>query len=147
MDARFAVRGTQVPPPDLIVVDIDANTFTVLQQRWATFPRSFHGQVIDRMTAAGITAIAYDVQFTEPSDDPAEDNALIEAAARAGKVVFATTEVDEHGRTNVFGGEDVLREFNTRAANAAVPPDPGGVIRRVPFAVDKLESLASPPSK
>jgi adenylate cyclase len=98
--------------------------------------------VIDRLAKAGVTAIAYDVQFTEPSEDPTEDNALIEATGRAGNVVFSTTEVDDQGRTNVFGGEDVLREYNARAANTQLPPDPGGVIRRVPFAVDGLETFA-----
>jgi adenylate cyclase len=141
VDARFAIRGTQPVPDELVVVDIDSKTFVTLQQRWASFPRSYHGQVIDRLTKAGVKAIAYDVQFTEPSEDPAEDNALIEAVGRAGNVILATTEVDEQGRTNVFGGEEVLRQFNSRAANALLPSDPGGVIRRVAYSVDKLQAL------
>jgi adenylate cyclase len=141
VDARFAIRGTQPVPDEVVVVDIDSKTFVTLQQRWASFPRSYHGQVIDRLTKAGVTAIAYDVQFTEPSEDPAEDNALIEAVGRAGNVVLATTEVDDQGRTNVFGGEEVLRQFNSSAANALLPADPGGVIRRVAYSVDKLEAL------
>ena len=141
LDARFAIRGTQPVPDEVVVVDIDSKTFVTLQQRWASFPRSYHGRVIDRLTKAGATAIAYDVQFTEPSEDPAEDNALIEAVGRAGNVVLATTEVDEQGRTNVFGGEEVLRQFNSRAANALLPGDSDGVIRRVAYSVDKLEAL------
>ena len=40
---------------------------------------------------------------------PREDNALIEAVERADGVVLSTTEVDERGESNVFGGEDVRR--------------------------------------
>jgi len=85
--------------------------------------------------------IAYDIQFTE-STVRKEDNALIEAVARAGNVVLATTEVDANGRTNVFGGAEVVRQIRARVGNAAIPTDPGGVIRRVPYEVDRLKSFA-----
>ena len=150
LDARFSIRGLQPAPDDVIVVDIDAKTFNDLNTRWERWPRTYHATAIDRLVEAGARGIAYDVQFTEPSgnpDDPndprnLEDVALIEAVGRAGSVVLATTEVDEEGRTNVFGGEEVLRQYNARAANAALPPDQGGVIRRIPFEVEKLETFA-----
>ena len=111
LDARFSIRGLQPSPDDVIVVDIDAKTFTDLKTRWERWPRTYHAAAIDRLVEAGARAIAYDVQFTEPSANPAEDNALIQAVGRAGYVVLATTEVDENGKTNVFGGEEVLRQF------------------------------------
>ena len=138
VDARFALRGAQPPPDELVVVEVDAATFVELQTQWP-FPRSLHARVIDRLSAAGARVIGYDVQFSEPTD-PEEDNALIESVARAGNVVLATTEVDDQGRGNVFGGAD-LREFNTRAGNAGLPPDPGGVMRRTTFEVDGLETF------
>lgn len=139
VDARFGLRGTQPTPDDFVVVEIDAATFIALQKQWP-FPRSLHAQVIDKLRAGRARAIAYDVQFSEPTEVK-EDNALIEAVARAGNVVLATTEVDDAGRGNVFGGAD-LRPFNTRAANALLPPDPGSVMRRATFSVDGLESLS-----
>jgi CHASE2 domain-containing sensor protein len=33
VDARFAIRGTQPVPDELVVVDIDSKTFVTLQQR------------------------------------------------------------------------------------------------------------------
>ena len=39
VDARFAVRGNQPPPRDIVEVDIDARTFQDLQQQWP-FPRT-----------------------------------------------------------------------------------------------------------
>jgi adenylate cyclase len=139
VDARFAIRGTQGTPPEVALVQIDDVTFGDLQVQWP-FPRKLHARLIDRLRKAGAQVIAYDVQFSEPTT-VAQDNALIEAVARAGNVVLAATEVDANGNTNVFGGAD-LRQFRTRAGSALFPPDPGGVLRRVPYAEEKLVSYA-----
>jgi adenylate cyclase len=142
VDARFSIRGKQKPPSDLIVVQIDDVTFDELNLRWP-FPRTVHAKVIDRISADGPKAIAYDVQFTEPSAKESEDIALADAISKAhGKVVLATTEVNERGQTAILGGDEVLREIGARPANALLPPDPGAVNRRVSYAVDKLKSLA-----
>lgn len=151
VDARFALRGSDGAPPRLVVVKIDDVTFDELGEQWP-FRRSRHAQVIDRIVRDGPRAIGYDVQFTEPTtpaDDTeeaaeraaAEDNALIESVAGAGgKVVLATTEVDE-GRSNVFGGDEVLEEIDARAGNALLPTDRGLVIRRVPYEVEGLKTF------
>ena len=82
-----------------------------------------------------------DVQFTEPTK-LAEDNALIDAVDRAPRIVLATTEVDEKGRSNVLGGEELLKEIGARSANAILNQDQGGVQRRIPYSFDGLESFA-----
>src|SRR5215204_2824922 len=92
VDSRFEVREGS-PPKDVAFVAVDDVTFDDLQARWP-FRRSLHAQVIDRLTKAGARAIAYDVQFTEPTK-VAEDNALIEAVDRSPRIVLATTAVDE----------------------------------------------------
>jgi adenylate cyclase len=141
VDTRFDVHGRQRAPSDIVTVDIDDHTFNALRRQWP-FPRSLHGRVITRIAAGRPRAIVYDVQFTEPTQ-PAEDNALIRAIARArGKVVLATTEVDEAGRSNVLGGDALLREIHARAGNSLLPADTGGVIRRLPLEVQRLPSLA-----
>ena len=141
VDARFAIRGEERPPDDLAVIAIDDVSFGELDQQWP-FPRSLHGDLIDVLSAAGVAAIVYDVQFTEPTT-AREDNALVSAVAAADvPVVLATEEVNRKGETNVFGGERVLRQVGARAGNSAFEPDPGGVFRRLPFATGGLESLA-----
>src|SRR5690348_14982171 len=75
LDARFDVRGKEGPPKNIVLVEIDDRTLNRLQRRFP-FARSLHAAVIRRLTAAGARAIAYDVQFTEPTT-PREDNALI----------------------------------------------------------------------
>jgi adenylate cyclase len=139
VDARFAVRGEEPSPRDVVVVEIDDVTLDDLDTQWP-FPRSVHADMIDRLRHAGVSTIAYDIQFTEPTRAQ-EDNALIQAVARAGNVVLATTEVDRQGNSNVFGGEEVLRNIGARSGNTVLDPDTGGVLRRVSYDVDGLKSF------
>jgi adenylate cyclase len=133
VEARFAIRGEHAAP-DVVVVGIDAKTFSKVRR--FPFRRTLHARVIDRIRRAGAKVIAYDVQFTEPSGDDAADDALIEAADRAPRIVFSTTEIGERGSSNVFGGDEVLRAIGAQAGSGNLPNDPGGVIRR--FAYDDL---------
>ena len=141
VDARFSIRGEQKPPEDLVVVKIDDVTFDETGEQWP-FPRSMHGRVIDRIAAEGPAVIAYDVQFSEPSEER-EDLPLAEAIERAKKrVVLATTEVNNRGEGKFLGApEEVLRDFGGRFGNGLFPNDPGGVIRRTSFSIDRLESF------
>ena len=140
VDARFSVRGTQERPDDIVVVGVDDVTFDELGVQWP-FPRSLHGRVIDRLREAGAKVIAIDIQFTEPSAAWREDNALIEAVARAPGVILSTTEVGRGGSTRVLGGEEVLAEVDARAANTVIEPDPGGTIRKMHYQVQGLVSF------
>ncbi|RKQ86793.1 HD domain-containing protein [Solirubrobacter pauli] len=129
IDMRFGVRGTQ-PVSGLVVVGIDERSFTELDEQWP-FPRSLHARMVDRLREAGARQIVYDVQFTEPSEDPDEDLALYDAIGRAQRVILATGEVDDDGRTRVLGGdENLARAGGARAAASTFPTDPGGAIRR-----------------
>jgi adenylate cyclase len=145
VDARFAIRGDQARPKDVVVVAIDDETFSDFNSAGLSgrypFPRKRFARVIDNLSDDGAKVIAYDIQFTERTNDE-DDNALINSVADAGNVVLATTEVDKQGRTNVFGGDDVVRQVGARVGNGNFPTDSGGVIRRVAYTVDKLKSLA-----
>lgn len=127
MDKRFAIRGAHVPK-DVAIVAVDARTLSALGP-WP-FPRRDHGTVIGRISAAHPRAIAVDIQFTEPTD-PADDNALIAAIESSGKVALATTETDRAGRTDVLGGDEVVRQVGARVGDSLVPVDANGVIRRI----------------
>ena len=70
--------------------------------------------------------IAYDVQFTEPSDDPDADNALIEATRAAGNVVLATTEIAEDGRPASSAAARASRTAGRSRPTRNVRTDPDG---------------------
>ena len=140
VDARFAVRGDLEPPADIAIVGIGERSFRELGEQWP-FPRSLHAEAIRRLKRDGARVIAYDVQFTEPSN-PADDQALADAVARAGNVVLATTVVNDRGETSVFGGEEVLRGLRARAAHAGLTTDSGRVVRRMSRELERLETLS-----
>ncbi|XAY04944.1 hypothetical protein DSM112329_01782 [Paraconexibacter sp. AEG42_29] len=143
MDARFDLRGDRTAPASVAVVGIDAATLAGL----GTFPfrRAFHARLVRRLTAMGVRSVAYDVQFTEASDRPADDDALVAAFADAPAAVLSTTEVDADGRTGVLGGTsgevDVLREIGARAGNTVLDSDPDGAVRKLARQVDGLASF------
>jgi CHASE2 domain-containing sensor protein len=140
IDMRFSVRKPS-RAPEVVVVAIDDKTFSDLRRQWP-FPRRLHAAVINRLAADGASAIAYDVQFTEPTDKR-DDLALYESIAHSKTpVVLAATEVNAAGQTNVLGGEGVLKEAHAVAAAANLPAESGGVIRRYPYSLLGLKSFA-----
>jgi adenylate cyclase len=130
VDARFAVRGTQSTPDEIIVVGVDDETFDELPNTRWPFPRSLEGRVIERVTEGGAKAVAVDIQFTEQTT-PKQDNALIEAIAGAPGVVLSTTETNKRGESRIFGGEEVVHELGAHAGNTTVPVESGGTTRKM----------------
>jgi adenylate cyclase len=148
IDARFSIRGTQHPPANIVLVQIDNATlqeFARTGRPQPPFPRRYDAQVIDRLRRAGASTIAVDLEFTHETDRR-DDNALIEAIGRAhGKVVLAASEVERGGRTDVLGGPSLLRELGARAAEVRLRPglevDSDGVTRRFAYAYNGLHSF------
>ena len=162
VNTRFSIRGRRQPPANVVLVEIDAATFDQLGLQWP-FPRRVHARVIEDIAREHPRAIAYDVQFTEASTCPlsatgsqpppgecpqarGDETALLAALENAhGRTVMATTETDAHGNTRFLGsseGKVLLGEVGSRPANALLPNDPGGVLRRVGFSVGGLRTLA-----
>jgi adenylate cyclase len=162
VNTRFSIRGHRRPPADIVVVRIDEPTFDELKLQWP-FPRVVHAKVIEAIAREHPRAIAYDVQLTEASNCPTspssslpqagrcpsahrDDVALLTALANAaGLTVMATTETEADGNAAFLGiveGTAVLHEVGSRPANALLPTDPGGVLRRVSLAVGGLKTLA-----
>jgi adenylate cyclase len=141
VDTRFSIRGDQDPREDIALVLIDDVTSRELPVRFP-FPRSLHGRVIDAINRDGAKTIAYDIEFLQPTK-VAEDNALINAVARAGpdKVVLADSQPDPQGRSGVFGGQEVLDQIGARAGNTQIGEDSDGVRRRIPYEVGNMETF------
>ncbi len=139
LKARFDVRGSE-PVTGMLVVGIDADTFTDLQVRWP-FRRSLHAEVVRRLNAAGAREIVYDVQFTEQTR-LRDDLALFNAIGDGDGAVLATSESDPKGRTRVLGGDDNLRSIGSRAAASDLRNDTSGAIASFPRSAGKLDSIA-----
>ncbi|HXW59817.1 MAG TPA: adenylate/guanylate cyclase domain-containing protein [Solirubrobacteraceae bacterium] len=146
IDARYSIRGTEHPPADVVLVEIDPATFQELSHAGLPsefpFPRHYDAEVIDRLRLAGASVIAMDLEFTHETDR-ADDNALIEAIGRArGKTVLAALEVEPDGATEVLGGGNLLHELGARAADARLTEDSDGVVRRFAYSYNRLHSFA-----
>ena len=81
VDARFGVRGSEGPPSDVVVVEIDDDTFNDAQRVQWPFPRCCTREVIDQIAKGAPARDRVDIQFTEPSDGHATRTA-IDAATR-----------------------------------------------------------------
>jgi len=145
IDARFSIRGSERTPSEIVLVEVDNNTFqelTKLRRRaeWP-FPRRYDAEVIDRVRAAGAQTIAMDIEFAHATDE-ADDLALFEAIGRAhGKTVLAATEVGPHGETEILGGAEHLQEAGARAAEALLTQDSDGAVRRFGYSYRELRSF------
>ncbi|HYM57270.1 MAG TPA: adenylate/guanylate cyclase domain-containing protein [Solirubrobacteraceae bacterium] len=141
VNTRFAVRGERPAPRDVIVVGIDDVTFSELRERFPFSRRTF-ARALARIADDRPRAIAYDVQFTEASDDPEADNELVLAIRRAGNVILSTTEVGANAKTNILGGAEAQKFARATPGNGLLPEDSAGALRRVPYAVDGLRALS-----
>src|SRR5436190_2576046 len=72
---------------DIVVVKIDDPSLRKYGN-WP-WPRRYHGQLVDRLSAAGAKRIFFDINFSYPSD-AANDRAFARALKRAGSVTLAS---------------------------------------------------------
>jgi signal transduction histidine kinase len=77
---RFGIDKRPVSG-DVVIVEIDAKSLEEIGV-WP-WPRRLHGEVLDRLTAAGAGQVAFDIDFSQASD-PENDAALEAALRRAG---------------------------------------------------------------
>lgn len=127
IDARFAVRGEH-PLPDVVFVAIDQPTFGHLRYQWP-YPRWIHAIAIRRLLRAGARTVAYDVQFSEPSNR--RDDRDLLAAAADPRVILSVTELDADRQPAIIGGARRLVSRGGRVGMTLFPVDSDGVWRRV----------------
>ncbi|MGA2938363.1 MAG: adenylate/guanylate cyclase domain-containing protein [Syntrophobacteraceae bacterium] len=131
IDRFFDIRGTQPPPPGLLLVAIDEPSFQELRLVWP-WPRNLHARLIDRLSAAGARLIVFDILFAEPSD-PENDAALASAIRRAGNVLLAET--CDYTNDRLFSRVINIRPLGLFADSARgtglamIEPDSDGVVR------------------
>ena len=126
---RFQVL-TSAPSDSVVVVAIDAPSLQQLPV-WP-WPRSWHAMVVDKLRAAGARQIAVDIDFSAKSN-PAEDDALSQALARAGHSVILPVFEQATGPGGTLVSTAPLKQFSvyTRIASANVRPDDDGIVRRM----------------
>jgi EAL domain-containing protein (putative c-di-GMP-specific phosphodiesterase class I)/CHASE2 domain-containing sensor protein len=112
------------------IVEIDARSIAAFN-RWP-WPRSIHAAAIDRLRESKAALIAFDVDFSNPSE-PAQDEALAAALRRAGGSVVLPTFRRESG-ADVAPLPQLADDSFLAAAN--VIPEAHGELRTMPYAVE-----------
>lgn len=129
-DLRFRLAGSE-PSGEIVVVAIDARSLQATPV-WP-WPRRLHAQAIETILAGGAKQIAIDVDFSTPST-PADDQALADAAARAGeRLILPVFEQPGNGDPAHMIATAPLPALlgHARIASVNVMPDGDGIVRRM----------------
>lgn len=125
IDARFRIRGSEGPPPDVIVVGIDDVTLQEVGEPWP-FSLDLYARAIETLTDANVEVIVVDV----PGGAMGSDERFLRALEAADAVTLAAERSDTDGTPVVLGGSRALAIDGVRAADARLEPDDDGVVRR-----------------
>jgi len=139
IDLRFTLRGARPAPRRVVIVGLDENSLGQLPQ--FPFSRTIDAALIARLHRAGAAVIVYDFAFDRQTTQAA-DEALANAVAAAAPVVLVTTLID-HGQTEIFGGNSVVRSLGAYPAAALLPADPDGAVRHLAASVEGLPTVAA----
>ena len=129
--------STKRPSGETIIVEIDSRSLREVHA-WP-WPRSIHGRLVDRLREAGASQIAFDIDFTSPAADPAQDRAFGAAIERArGSVILPAVleNVDgEYGARSELLPVAPLRD-HARIGSIWMRLDPDLFARRIPYSVE-----------
>ncbi|MGZ8344241.1 MAG: EAL domain-containing protein [Allosphingosinicella sp.] len=112
------------------IVEIDARSIAAFE-RWP-WPRSIHAAAIDRLLESKAALVAFDVDFSSPSE-PAQDAALAAALRRAGGGVVLPTFRRESGVDAAPLPQLASLSF---LAAANVIPEAHGELRSMPYGME-----------
>ena len=118
------------------IVEIDARSLQAID-RWP-WPRRHHAALIDRLLAADVRSIAFDVDFSA-SSNPADDDALADALRRAGGgVILPTLRQRETSHSSSHVDSIPIKPFRDNAflASVNIIPDSDGFVRQMLFGLD-----------
>ena len=113
-------------PADVVLVAIDESSLAELG-RWP-WPRHVHAELIDRLTSAGVRAVALDIAFTEPEED---DCASPGARASARVVLPVLHEQETSGAPVERLPVPALAAAAAALGHVDVEVDPDGLARSV----------------
>ncbi|MBW0145402.1 EAL domain-containing protein [Sphingomicrobium clamense] len=132
-DARSSLIDRQ-PTNDVVIVEIDSRSISELDQ-WP-WPRSHHAKLVDRLTAAGASTIAFDIDFSSPSyQGDVEFAAAIEKSGKVVLPIFYSHALGGDGN-DIDTVNRPLDDFSMAWVGAVnIYPDTSGTVRDYPAAI------------
>lgn len=130
-DLRFAWQSRPATG-NVVVVAIDAPSIDQIGV-WP-WPRSLHAELLHRLEAAGARDVAFDVDFSTPSD-PAFDEAFLTALREVGGSTILPSFKQPAANGGAAHINRPLKSFSNQSwpavVNVAIEPD--GLVRRYPI--------------
>lgn len=125
----------RTPTKEVVLVEIDSESLDNIGQ-WP-WPRKIYADIIDQLDTANVAQIAFDIDFSLPSDS-ANDTAFAEALERIGGGVALAAFQQKMGSNAAELHTNIpLKEFRKNAwlalANIIVQPD--GLVRTIPYGI------------
>ena len=124
---------TRQPTGEVAVVEVDAKSLAELRS-WP-WPRGYHAQVVRKLSEAGASVIAFDVDFSARSDGG--DAELAAAIRDAGHVVLPTFEQRASGRVDdrsILASRPDAAFRDAWVGGVNIFPDRDGMVRDYPAA-------------
>jgi len=134
-DLRFRLRGERPADAPIVIVAINDESFTALNQNLRTWSHAEYARLIDAIAAGSPAVIGVDVAWTNPGSDPGGDEALAESLRRAGAVILAALIEHQEGASYAYERYTPPLDLLAQAAEGVglvnVVLDADGVVRRV----------------
>ncbi len=107
IDWRFLIRGEIDADPRIVIVSIDEDSFSELNERWP-WSRAHFARLIDRLSREGAKIIGIDIIMSEPYPGD-QDEQLARSARMSGNVVFPSKFEETTRRVQLKGKEIELK--------------------------------------
>lgn len=144
-DFFLSETASGIPPKDIVIVAIDESSFANLSRPWP-WPRTMHGQLVERLLASGAAAVAFDIVFSEPSTIET-DEAFARSLSAAGRRVVLGAEVNIVDDPQ-FAQQILVTPLTMFTASGAgtgyinLPLEDDGFVRRMATPIPGKETLA-----
>jgi adenylate cyclase len=134
-DLRLWLRGSRSPPPFIIIVAINDESFNALSQNIRTWRRTDYAHLINTIAAGHPAVVGIDVAWIHPSSTPDDDENLARTLCQTGGVVLASLIEHQAGpgyEYDRYAAPIVpLAQGVSGVGLVNLPRDNDGVVRRV----------------
>jgi adenylate cyclase len=139
----FWTRGPLEPPSDVVVVSLDgvSGERLGLAGRLREWPRRLYAELIERLVAADSAVIVFDLRLDQ-ARDAADDTALAQAIAKAGRVVLFEY-LELKNRAMPGRGQALAGVFTTEQVHSPIAPFAEAAAGLGPFPLPKVPARVS----
>jgi len=135
-DWLSVLNTPQIEETEIVIVSIDTPSFQEIGLQWP-WPRALHAQLVDNLSKAGASIIAFDILFADPSLYGEEDDQLFAQSIKNSKrVILASDSLWQDTAQGLIHSQ--VQPLDSFLENSAIPglvhvqPDNDGILRLLP---------------